>query len=425
MAMRGSAGADDSSLSNDDGMAQHIGQQWRSGLRAIAFYLPQFHPIPENDRWWGEGFTEWHNVAGARPRFRGHYQPHRPGRLGFYDLRLAETRRAQTVLAGKFGISAFCYYDYWFNGHRLLHRPLDEVVRSGEPDFPFCLCWANENWTRRWDGRDEQVLIQQDYASYQPERHIEYLATSFTDRRYVRVKGDPLWLIYNPDAIPELPAVISRWRRAAAANGLPGLHLCAVRSVHNNLTVPQMIAAGFDSVVNFVPHPAYRGGRRPWNRVTGLPARIHNRLVRRSVLNGRWPLAPVTNVFDYRRLMVNAIAACGSSETVHPCVMPSWDNSPRKRVDADVYQNLDPDRYGRWLQAAALSRAPAPKDQRLVFINAWNEWAEGCHLEPDQRFGTDFLKATWQALKAADAALCEGRAPVLGLGYAKATQVLP
>lgn len=423
--MQDSAETDDSPLSRTDGMAEHIGPQWHSGLRAIAFYLPQFHPIPENDRWWGEGFTEWHNVASSRPRFPSHYQPHMPGRLGFYDLRLAETRSAQTALARKFGISAFCYYDYWFNGRRLLHRPLDEVVRSGEPDFPFCLCWANENWTRRWDGRDEKILMHQDYASYQPERHIEYLTTSFTDPRYLRVEGHPLWLIYNPDAIPALPAIISRWRRAAAANGLPGLHLCAVRSVHNSLTVPQMIADGFDSVVNFVPHPTYRGRRQAWNRIIGLPARIHNRLVRRSILNGRWPLAPVTNVFDYRRLMANAIASCGSSETVHPCVMPSWDNSPRKRVDADVYQNLDPDRYGRWLQAAAISRAAAPKDQRLVFINAWNEWAEGCHLEPDQRFGTAFLEATLQALKTADAALCEGRAPVLGLGYAKAAQVLP
>jgi hypothetical protein len=209
-------------------------------MRAIAFYLPQFHPIPENDRWWGAGFTEWHNVARARPRFRGHQQPQLPERLGFYDLRLAATRQAQAELAREHGIEGFCYYHFWFNGRMLLEQPLNEVLTTGHPDFPFCICWANENWTRRWDGGDHEILLGQDYAAYDAQAHIRWLRRAFSDPRYITVAGRPLLLIYNAAAISDLAARIRQWREAARDLGIAD-------EVASNLSDYLVTEAGFGS----------------------------------------------------------------------------------------------------------------------------------------------------------------------------------
>src|SRR4029077_7166935 len=199
-------------------------------VKLIAFYLPQYHPIPENDDWWGKGFTEWTNVTKARPWFRGHYQPHLPADLGFYDLRLPETREAQANLARQYGIHGFCYYHYWFNGRRLLERPFNEVLASGSPDFPFCLCWANENWTRAWDGLEREVLIQQHYDSNDDLAHIRWLANAFRDPRYIRVHGKPLFLVYRVASLPDPMQTVSIWREEARRLGIGELFLCAVES---------------------------------------------------------------------------------------------------------------------------------------------------------------------------------------------------
>jgi len=363
----------------------------------ITFYLPQFHPIPENDAWWGKGFTDWTNVARARPLFHGHHQPHIPADLGFYDLRLAEVRLAQARYAKQAGIGAFCYYHYWFNGRLVLDRPLNDVLASGEPDFPFCICWANENWTRRWDGNDEEVLLAQNYEKYDPAEHIAWLDRAFADRRYIRVDGRPLFLVYRADEIPNLASVIAMWRQRARNLGYSDLYVCSVKYYRNTLSDADMRAAGFDAAVDFQPNPIDYPPPLSWTLPTMSAGRILNRLGRAAGVRStsRWPVA---NVYKYREVMNRVMAKSCSDLTTFPCVFPSWDNTPRRRVGATVIQNDDPDLYRTWL-CHAIQRVVAYRpSEQIVFINAWNEWAEGCHLEPDQRFGTAFLDATRLAL---------------------------
>ena len=246
-------------------------------IRAIAFYLPQFHPISENDQWWGKGFTEWTNVAKAEPLFPGHYQPHIPADLGFYDLRLPETRQAQADLARESGIYGFCYYHYWFNGKQLLDRPFNEVLASGKPDFPFCLCWANENWTRVWDGKDNNVLIEQKYSEEDDRQHIRALADAFRDERYIRVNGKPLFLVYRATKIPDPRKTTAIWREEAQKLGIGDLYLCRVESFRDERSDPGEI--GFDAAVGFQPDwptlkdPRRRGRFWHYSRRLGLPSR--------------------------------------------------------------------------------------------------------------------------------------------------------
>jgi lipopolysaccharide biosynthesis protein len=219
--------------------------------RLIAFYLPQFHPIPENDEWWGKGFTEWTNVTKSRPLFTDHYQPHLPGDLGFYDLRLPEVREAQAELAKKFGIYGFCYYHYWFNGKRIVERPFNEVLTAGKPNFPFCLCWANENWTRAWDGGDSELLIEQKYSEEDDIRHIHWLVRAFQDDRYIKISGKPLFLIYRASNLPDPLRITTIWRKEAFKLGIKDIYLCKVESFPSEHGDPAK--DGFDAAVEFQP----------------------------------------------------------------------------------------------------------------------------------------------------------------------------
>lgn len=369
-------------------------------MKLICHYLPQYHPIPENDRWWGPGFTEWTNVARARPRFRGHHQPQIPADLGFYDLRLAASRIAQAELAAEYGIGGFCYYHYWFNGKLLLERPMEEMLASGEPDFPFCVCWANGNWTRSWDGQDRQVLMAQDYSAYEPDRHLAWLARALHDPRYIRVHGRPLLLIYDAESIPRVERVVEGWRAAAARLGLPGLHLSAVRSPGKQWSLERYLAAGFDAMNEFYPrgHRALPGALR-----TGVGAAVAQR-ARRLLAMGRRVAGGDRGDArqSYPRLAREAMETADPSPSVIPCVMPSWDNSARRARGATIIQNDDPALYGAWLEHALRRVADRSADEQIVFVNAWNEWAEGCHLEPDLRHGRSFLEATRLALDTVD-----------------------
>jgi lipopolysaccharide biosynthesis protein len=351
-------------------------------MKSIAFYLPQFHPIPENDEWWGSGFTEWTNVVKARPRFRGHYQPHIPADLGFYDLRCRETRIAQAELAREYGVGGFCYYHYWFNGKLLLEKPLESVIADGEPDFPFCVCWANETWSRRWDGQDREILMGQDHELYDPDEHFDYLSQAFLDARYIRVDDKPLFLIYRIDQFPDMRGTIEKWRAKALAMGLPGVYLCAVRSHMHTLDDAQTIALGFDGIVGFEPHATTLRKQRA--------ATARRKFLRRSISTLRQTSFTVD---DYSALVRASMSKAPSDERHFPCVMPSWDNSARRKKDAGIIQNDDPALFEKWLRAAARRVSHYPEDEQLVFINAWNEWAEGCHLEPDIRNGRKFLEA--------------------------------
>jgi hypothetical protein len=348
-------------------------------LRFISFYLPQFHPIPENDAWWGAGFTEWTNVVRARPRFTGHHQPHLPADLGFYDLRLPETRQAQADLATQHGVQGFCYYHYWFEGRRLLERPFEEVRRLGEPSLPFCLCWANEDWTRRWDGSAGTMLMRQTYSREDDLRHIRSLLPAFSDPRYIRVDGRPLFLVYRASRLPEPQRTTDLWREEARRSGIHDLFLCRVESFVDERCDPR--ALGFDAAVEFAPD--WSVVRRPApQRLAGLAARrLGIRRVRGRIGGGDIRL-------DYATLVERMLAKPTPEYVRFPCVTPSWDNSARRSQGAVIVSGSSPAAYEDWLRHA--SERPG---SRLVFVNAWNEWAEGCHLEPCQRWGREYLSA--------------------------------
>ena len=353
----------------------HAGNRPAPTVRAIAYYLPQFHPIPENDRWWGRGFTEWTNVSRARPNFRGHYQPRLPADLGFYDLRVPEVREAQADLARAFGIHGFCYYHYWFAGTKLLDLPLREVLGSGKPDFPFCVCWANESWGRRWDGRDEDILIKQRYSRADDLALIRDLVPYFLDRRYIRVADKPLLIVYRVGQLPDARATASVWREECARAGVGDIYLCAAR-LDDTLDPLQY---GFDALVEFPPHR---------QRCATIQ---HTLEVANPDFRG--------DVFDYRHLVADSLAEPPAPCTIFRAAMTGWDNTPRRQHNATIFLNASPEVYELWMRGL-VERTIAHRsvDQRLVFINAWNEWAEGAYLEPDQRHGLVYLEATRRAL---------------------------
>ncbi len=343
-------------------------------VKLFAFYLPQFHPIPENDRWWGKGFTEWTNVARGRKQFAEHYQPHVPERLGFYDLRHPETRLRQADLARSYGITGFCYYYYSFGTKRLLDRPVREMLTSGEPDLPFCLCWANENWTRRWDGAERELLIEQRYGAELDGALIDEMMPYFLDRRYLRVNGAPVLLVYKPNAIPDPQATLARWRAAARRWGVPDLHLVAALTF--GLDDPRPL--GFDAAVEFPPHGAVLAAD-PYT-VSGLDRQF----------NGQ--------VLNFRDAVDRQLGLPARPFRTYRTAMAGWDNTARLGDHATIYHGADPEAYGKWLRALVSEARLTDPAHRIVFVNAWNEWAEGAHLEPDQRFGTGYLEATRRAL---------------------------
>jgi lipopolysaccharide biosynthesis protein len=343
-------------------------------VRLIAFYLPQFHPIPENDAWWGRGFTEWTNVTRALPAFAGHRQPRLPADLGFYDLRLAEVRDQQSALARSYGIHGFCYYYYWFGGRRLLERPLDAVLATGRPDFPFCICWANENWTRRWDGLEQEVLMPQDHSPESDRRFILDVMPILSDSRYIRRAGRPVLLVYRPDILPDPQRTVATWRETARAHGLPGLHVVGCQTFGTEDPGP----LGFDAAVEFPPHNI-RGGRLD-STVAGLHPDFRGKL------------------HDYREAVSYFSQRADPPYLLHRSAMVGWDNTPRRGLHAHVWHHATPDAYGGWLRTA-IERSSDPEDpEPLVFVNAWNEWAEGAVLEPDQTWGHTFLQETRRAL---------------------------
>lgn len=347
-------------------------------FRLIAFYLPQYHPIPENDRWWGSGFTEWTNVANARPLYSGHLQPRIPKDLGFYDLRVPETRAAQAQLAQRYGIHGFCYYYYWFDGKKLLERPLAETLASGRPDFPFCICWANESWTRRWDGQEQDVLIQQSYSPDGNLRFIRDVIPILKDRRYIRYEGKPLLAVYRAKEIPDVEETLEMWRRECRAQGVGEIHLCAVRFYD----IVDVHTLGFDAAIDFPPH----------------------HLNVEDVSHSLPGLSPEFDglIYDYETEAQKSLERCGHGyeHPAHRGVMLAWDNTARRGRSAHVAHGATPAAYRRWLrgvmeQELEFNRSP----ESLIFINAWNEWGEGAALEPDMHFGSGFLEATRDALR--------------------------
>lgn len=350
----------------------------------IAIHLPQFHPFPENDEWWEKGFTEWTNVTRARPLFKGHHQPQLPSELGFYDLRLEEARMAQIALAREFDIYGFCYYHYWFNGKRLLHEPLDRMLKNIKEDFPFMLCWANENWTRRWDGMEEEVLIKQNYSIEDDLKHIGFLCENFfSDPRYIRVDGKPFFVVYRPSLVPNIKSTLESWRKESLRLGCGELYIGFMTSFAYR---PDHKELGFDCKIDF--HPDFSA--LPNRELAPLGDKIKSKL-------GLRPSPYDTNhIFSYPKYVDKAIQNIKPETNVYPGITPGWDNTARRSSNATIFKNSSPKEYALWL--TKLKEAYSEKST-FLFINAWNEWAEGNHLEPCSKWGRQYLEITRKILQ--------------------------
>ena len=339
--------------------------------RTVAFYLPQFHSIPENDEWWGNGFTEWTNVSSALPSFDGHDHPRRPAQLGHYDLSDVRVQHDQASLALGAGLDAFCFYFYWFAGKRLLEKPLDQYLESG-PDFPFCISWANENWSRRWDGKDHEILIAQDYNQGSANAVFDSFQPYLEDARYLKIDGASVLVVHRADHLPAPAEYAATWRELAMARGLGPLYLIAAETRPG--LDPRQI--GFDATCEFPPV-----GSNTLGAAQLLPPRGIN-----PAFRGR--------LMSYPRMARRFIRRRQPGFVRHRGVVPSWDNTARRGDQATVYLGSSPAAYARWLSAARKSEYDRHGSNGLVFVNAWNEWAEGAYLEPDATHGDAFLRAT-------------------------------
>jgi lipopolysaccharide biosynthesis protein len=340
-------------------------------LRSIAIYLPQFHPIPENDAAWGEGFTEWTNVKKALPLFEGHYQPHVPHEtVGYYDLRDPEVLINQAKLAKEYGIYGFAFYHYWFNGKRLLNLPIDNMLKSGKPDFPFCFIWANENWTRRWDGLDNEIIAEQKYSIDDDKNHIRFLCEKvFPDPRYITVEGKPFLLIYRTELLPDIKETARIWRDEAKKFGFKDLYLARVENFVSEINP---LNIGFDAAMEFSPD----------SRSVGIFENSSDCLK-----------------IDYNSTVFKILSKDRPEYPMFRCVFPGWDNSPRRKTGCVTYCNNSPEMFKHFVyRAADHTKSFFDENHQFLFINAWNEWGEGCHLEPDKKNSNSYLKALQEGL---------------------------
>lgn len=348
--------------------------------RAVAFYLPQYFPIPENDTWWGPGFTEWTNTARARRLFPGHHQPNLPADLGFYDLRVPETRQAQSDLARQYGVEAFAYWHYWFGeGDRILERPFSEVLETGEPEVSFCLAWANQTWTGIWHGAKDRVLKHQRYPGPEDEkRHFDTVLPAFLDPRYLRVDGKPVFYIFRPEELPQPGRFVEHWRTLAKEAGLPGLYLVAEAS--------DLLGAG----------------RRYGNAATdGFDASVYMRMPAHVTRSTHFTMRALRKslggpeVYPYSGTVIKDYRYASNEQ---PCVYPNWDNTPRSGRGGLVLTGASPEKFERNVRDAVEVLTSRPADERLLWVKSWNEWAEGNHLEPNLRHGRAWLEALARGL---------------------------
>ena len=363
--------------------------------RLIALYLPQYHPVEENDKYWGKGFTEWTNIAKAKPLFKGHYQPRIPADLGFYDLRLPEVRKEQAELAKEAGIAGFCYWHYWFgNGKEVLQMPFDEVVKSGEPDFPFCLGWALHDWTTKtWEkGNNLQkdvMIFKQEFPGEEDETaHFYRLLSAFKDHRYIRVDGKLLFVVLCPDMLPNAKSFMNHWNELAMQNGLPGFHFVASVDVLNGIAITDLNSLdekvectinkyreiGFDAVQTL-------NSKYAEIHAKGKISKLFYSMIRR-IIPGLF-----IDKFDYSKVMKYALTPSDKREDVYPQILCGWDRSPRAGRRAVIYKGDSPEEFGKLLDRTINAISNKEIEHRIVFINSWNEWGEGAYLEPDLKYG--------------------------------------
>jgi len=353
----------------------------KTKARLIAYYLPQFHPIPENDEQWGKGFTEWTNVTKAKPLFKDHHQPFLPTDLGYYDLRMPEVRKAQADMAREYGVEGFCYWHYWFAGKRLLETPFNEVVKSKEPDFPFCLCWANHSWTAIWVGDNKKMIMEQTYPGVEDyTNHFYELLPAFRDSRYIRVDGKPMFLVYSPKTIPDCKEFVKVWQDLAKKEGLEGFHFVGMGINENELAT-----FGLDCFTAHSPHPLI------FRMPIKLKDKITYRIFKKSYVELKAHFLKKPRVYNYAEVVkVAEKQKYGDSE--YPVAIPNWDHSPRSGKRAFVLFNSNPFLFGKMLKHCIDAVSKRPYQQKIVFLKAWNEWAEGNFLEPETKFGIGYLE---------------------------------
>lgn len=361
-----------------------------SKATVIALYLPQYHPTPDNDEWWGEGFTEWTNVAKAKKLYKGHYQPRVPANLGFYDLRLPEVREKQVEMAKRAGISAFCYYHYWFgNGKEELERPFKEVVASGKPDFPFCLCWANEPWySKMWnqDGTiEKKLLVDQLYSGKEEnEQHFYAMLDAFKDSRYFKINGKLVFMVYKPYHFKEISAFIKQWSELAKQNGLEGFHFIGhCQNPKSQKDVDDMKALGFDAInvlnlANF-QYENLSLVKRCCNYIT-------HQMLNRPYIN------------DYAAILDRLTAKESNLKYVYPSIVPNWDHTPRSGKGGYLFENCEPSLFEKHCNKVMRSIAGRSEEERIIFLKSWNEWGEGNYMEPDLKYGFGYIDALKRAL---------------------------
>jgi len=353
-------------------------------VKVIAYYLPQFHPIPENDMWWGKGFTEWTNVAKAKPLFKSHYQPHIPADLGFYDLRLPEVREAQAELAKEAGISAFCYWHYWFGGGKqLLEKPLQDAVKSGEPNFPFCLAWANGSWRKKqWNSEvsrlSQEILIEQTYPNRKDiDEHFYAMLPVFKDKRYYHLHDKLVFVFFRTEAVIDLDYFIDRWQKLAIRNGLPGFffigHTVTIRNIGSN------IYNKLDAINIHLLHDAFIGSRY------------------QTLLS--WFLHRPLNVVPYSKALYKWENDICKKERIFPCIYPNWDTTPRLGSIGSVLHNSTPVLFKKHVRRILSLISNKNDSDKVIWLKSWNEWAEGNYMEPDLRYGKGFIQALKEALE--------------------------
>lgn len=375
--------------------------------RVIAYYLPQYHPVPENDKFWGKGFTEWTNVAKAKPLFKKHYQPQIPADLGFYDLRLSEVREEQAKMAKESGIEGFCYWHYWFgNGKRVLEKPFNEVLESGTPNFPFCLGWANHSWTTKtWEkGKSfssESMIFEQLYPGDEDYiNHFYSVLPAFKDKRYITVDEKPLFIIFQPDDIPDSKHFIELWNKLAVKNGLKGIYFIGRCDALPNMNYKNM--RKIDNLTETRYNDILSKGYNGVNSVTlkyaefkstgFLHKAVHS--ICRKYLGGI-----LLDKYKYSEIMNNFITPEDYKENIYPQLIPRRDRSPRAGKKAVIYYDSTPDKFKIAAENAVKCVEKRDYEKRLIFLNAWNEWGEGAYMEPDLVFGHGYMQALKKVLK--------------------------
>jgi hypothetical protein len=365
-------------------------------VKIIAMYFTQLHAIPENDRWWGEGFTDWVNVKKSVPQFEGHYQPRIPLGGNYYDQSDINTIRWQVDLAKQYEIYGFCHYHYWFDGKQLLETPTNLMLSNKDIDFPFCLSWANETWSKRWDGREDHILIQQ---THPPEKkrwklHFDYLIKAWTDDRAIKVDGKPVFVIYRPHKILEIKNMLEYWRELAIQRGLRGLYFIAQKQYE---FPSRKCLHGFDAVFQFQPfeainHPGSKISDSPLSGVINaarkMPVSVQNLLhtFREKVFNN-------LTIHDYEKVWREIVKIrTEQGLTLYPGAFVDWDNTPRYGKRATVYKGASPEIFAKWFSVLVESMMQRDLPEDFIFINAWNEWGEGAYLEPDERYAYKYLE---------------------------------